>query len=134
MPVTNRARAYVRSRAAQEMAYTCRIERVSKGGHDRDTLVYTTGSRTVVYEGKCRIWEEKGASAINLGDSDLDISSTMISTPYDAPVAKKNDEVVILNGPSQDTSVQGRRYQIQSSAKAGELRATRTYSVTAVAK
>ncbi len=134
MPVSARARAYVRSRASMEMAYTCRIERVTKGTHDDDTLIYLAGTRTTVYEGKCRIWEISGAGAVVVGDSDLDIATTQLSTPYDAPVARKNDEVLILNAPTQDDSMLGKRFQIQSSAKAGELRATRRYTVTVVQK
>lgn len=133
-PISSRAREYVRSRATAVMSYQCRIERVVKGNHDEDSLVYTPGTRTLVYEGVCRVWEVSGASAVVLGDSDLDIATTQLSTPYDAPIARKNDEVVITSAPTQDDSLLGKRFQIQSHAKAGELRPTRRYTVTAVSK
>ena len=130
-PISPRAREYVRSRATAVMEYYCRIERVTKGNHDEDTLVYTPGSRTTIYQGYCRIWELSGTSGVQVGDADLDIQMTQLSTPWNAPLARKDDEVYIIEAPTQDKAMEGRRFQITSSAKAGELRATRRYAVKA---
>lgn len=131
-PITSRARGYVRSRATAVMEYECRIERVQKPTYNSTSLVATAGGRTTIYTGVCRIWEISGAQSVAVGDVDLDIQNTQLSTPWDAPVARKNDEVIILNAPAQDSHLINKRFQIQSSAKAGELRATRRYAVTVV--
>lgn len=130
--ISSTALNYTRSRMAQVMmGYECVAERISQGSHDEDTLVYSPGSRQVLYEGVCRVWEVSGASVVGLGDTDaeLDISTTQISLPWDSPLLKKNDEIEITSADT-DTQMVGRRFQVQSSAKAGELRATRRYSVT----
>lgn len=128
------SRSYVRSRATAVMGYGCRAERVTQGTHNETTLAYTPGSRTTLYEGVCRVWEVSGASVVGLGDTDaeLDISTTQISLPWDSPLLKKNDEIVITSAVTDDQMV-GKRFQVQSAAKAGELRATRRYAVTVIA-
>jgi len=117
------------------MEYRCRIERVSRPDYDPDDLLSVPNTtREVIYDGVCRIWEVSGASAVTIGDADIDIQETQLSTPWNAPLAKKDDEVYIYFAPTQDKQMEGRRFQIQSSAKAGELRATRRYAVRAWAK
>lgn len=130
--ISSTALNYTRTRMARVMmGYECVAERISQGSHDEDTLVYSPGSREVLYEGVCRVWEVSGASVVGLGDTDaeLDISTTQISLPWDSPLLKKNDEIEITAADT-DNQMVGRRFQVQSSAKAGELRATRRYSVT----
>ena len=134
-PISARARAYVRSRATSVMAYTCRAERVLKGSTDDDTLIYTPGTRTVLFEDEpCRIWEISGAAAVTLGETEIMTQNLQISLPWDSPILKKYDEIVITDSPDQDTSLLGKRFEIQSAARAGELRATRRYQVQAVDK
>ena len=132
--ISSTALNYTRSRMAQVMmGYECRAERITRGSHDEESLVYTPGSRETLYEGVCRVWEISGASVVGLGDTDaeLDISTTQISLPWDSPLLKKNDEIVITAADTDEQMV-GKRFQVQSSAKAGELRATRRYSVTGI--
>lgn len=131
--ISSYARSYVRSRATNVMGYECKVERVTQGSHDETTLIYSPGSRTTLYEGVCRVWELSGASVVGLGDTDadLDIASTQISLPWDSPLLKKDDEIVIISAVTDDTMV-GKRFQVQSGAKAGELRATRRYAVMAI--
>jgi len=131
-PISAEARHYVRSRATEVMEYTCRITRASKPeGYDEDTLVYTPeGIAEEVYQGVCRIWELSSAQAVVVGDTDIYQQTTNLSIPWDSPeVIRRYDEVVILTAP-QDSQVVGKRYEIQSVAKAGELRATRRFEVT----
>jgi hypothetical protein len=131
-PISAEARQYVRARATEVMEYTCRITRGSRPeGYDEDTLVYTPeGLADVIYEGVCRIWELSGASMLMVGDADIYQQATQLSIPWDSPeVILRYDEVVILTAP-QDSQVVGKRYEIQTVAKAGELRATRRFEVT----
>ena len=132
--ISSTALNYTRTRMAQVMmGYECVAERISAGSHNETTLVYTPGSRTELYSGRCRVWEISGASVVGLGDTDadLDISTTQISLPWDSPLLKKDDEIEITAADT-DSAMVGRRFQVQSSAKAGELRATRRYSVTGI--
>lgn len=130
-PVTSLARNYVRTRIEDVMAYECRVERVSAGGLN-DDLIYESGSRSTLYVGKFRLWEITGATGLNVGGEDLMLESTQASFPYDSPLFRKDDEIVITAAPVQDLLLLGSRYQIQTKAKAGELRATRRYTVTSV--
>lgn len=131
-PISSRARAFVRKRATEVMEYTCRIERVARPSYDEDTLLASPGSRTTVYTGICRIWEVASASQVLVGESDISMQHTQLSIPWNTPeVVKKNDEVIILTAP-QDSQIVGKRFQIDSVAKAGELRATRRFNVSMV--
>ena len=133
-PISEYARSYVRGRATEVMEYTCVIERVQRPSYDEDTLHATPGSRETIYQGVCRVWEVSGPSAVVLGETDIQMMSTQLSIPWDTPeVVRKDDEVKILSAP-QDPQMVGRRFQIQSVAKAGELRATRRFSVTMLAE
>ena len=129
--VSSLARSYVRTRAEMVMSYECRVERVAKGAIG-DDLRYTSGTHTTLYEGKFRLWEITGATGLNVGGQDLMLESTQASFPYDSPLFRKDDEIVITAAPAQDLLLLGNRYQIQTKAKAGELRATRRYTVTSV--
>lgn len=116
------------------MEYTCRITRGARPeGYDEDTLIYTpAGLAEVIYEGKCRIWEVASAASITVGDTDIYQQSTQLSIPWDtAEIIQRYDEVEILTAP-QDSQMAGKRYEIQTVAKAGELRATRRFEVTGV--
>lgn len=133
-PISAYARKWVRNRATAVMEYTCRITRGSRPeSYDEDTLVYTpAGLAEVVYEGVCRIWEVAGAASITVGDTDVYQQSTQLSIPWNTPeVIVRYDEVEILTAP-QDSQMVGKRYEIQTVAKAGELRATRRFEVTGV--
>lgn len=131
-PITAHSRQYVRVRATEMMEYTCRIERVSRSeGYDEETLVYTPASDAeVIYEGPCRVWELAASASVTVGDTDVYQQSTQLSIPWDtSAIIKRYDEVVILTAP-QDSQMLGKRFEIQTVAKAGELRATRRFEVT----
>lgn len=114
------------------MAYGCKAERVQKPSYNETSLVAIPGSRTTLYTGVCRVWEVSGGAVTVIGEVDIAMSTTNISFPYDAPVFKMMDEIVITSAPDQDTALVNKRFQIQSKAMAGELRATRRYIVKAV--
>ena len=131
-PISTEARNWVRARATAVMECECRITRAERPeGYDEDTLVYTpAGLAEVIYEGKCRLWELSGASGIMVGDSDVYQQNTQFSIPWDTDaVIRRYDEVVITKAP-QDSQEVGKRYEIQTVAKGGELRATRRFEVT----
>jgi len=133
-PITAEARAFVRNRATEVMEYTCRITRRSlPEGYDEDTLVYTPdGLAEVIYEGVCRLWEVSGAATVVVGDTDIYQQTTQLSIPWDTTaLIMRYDEVEILTAPTDSQEV-GKRYEIQTVAKAGELRATRRFEVTGV--
>jgi Family of unknown function (DUF6093) len=131
-PISAEARKFVRIRATEVMEYTCRITRGEKpDGYDEESLVYTpAGLAEIIYEGVCRIWEVANANSITVGDTDVYQMSTNLSIPWDtAAIIHRYDEVLILTAP-QDSQMVGKRYEIQTVAKAGELRATRRFEVT----
>jgi hypothetical protein len=133
-PITSWARSYVRARATEVMEYTCRITRSGPPAtYDEDSLVYTPdGIAEVIYEGKCRIWELSGASMIAVGEAEVIQQPTQMSIPWDAPVSvMRYDQVEVLTAPAESQMV-GERFEIQTVAKAGELRATRRFEISGV--
>ena len=133
-PISAEARRYVRHHATDVMEYSCRITRGSKPeGYDEDTLIYTPeGLAEVVYEGICRIWEVSGASSVMVGDTDVYQVSTNLSIPWDtAAVVRRYDEVLVTDAP-EDSQMEGKRFEIQTVAKAGEMRATRRFEITGI--
>ena len=133
-PITAQSRKYVRARATAVMEYTCTIYRGDRPeGYDEDTLVYTeTGPMDLVYEGPCRIWEVAGAASFVVCDTDIYQQSTQLSIPWDSPEVILRYDVVTITSAPQDSQIVGKQYEIQTVAKAGELRATRRFEVTGI--
>lgn len=133
--ISKRARSYVRRRATAGMYSTCRIERVGQVAWDNVTNIVTPGDRTVVYEGVCRVWEVSGGSPLQIANTDeVVLQTTNLSIPWDTyPVPEEDDEVLILTS-EVDEQLVGKRYRILTSAKAGDLRATRRFVVQGVNK
>ena len=133
-PITAAARRYVRARATEVMEYTCQITRGSTSeAYDEDTLVFTVaGPRELVYEGPCRVWEVTAGGAVVVGDTDVYTQATNLSIPWDTPaIIRRYDEVEIITAP-QDSQMVGERFEIATTAKAGELRATRRFEVVSM--
>jgi len=128
--ISSRARDYIRRRASYTMEATCRIERVLPPVFDQTSGRATSGSRTTIYEGKCRIWEvNAGSGVVNIGDDDILMPTTQLSLPWDIdPIPDRKDQVLITDHDS-DSSMIGQRFEIQSHVKAGDLRATRRFTV-----
>jgi hypothetical protein len=127
-PISQTAIDYVRRTATSIMISTCRIERVNKPSFNTDTGRAVPGSKTTIYEGPCRIWEVSGGAPILVSEDEVTMQSTQLSIPWNAsPVPERNDEVEILTSP--DPAVVGKRFVIDTSAKAGEMRATRRFAV-----
>lgn len=127
--ISDTAIDYVRERATANMRSTCRIERVQKPVFDKNAGRATPGTKLLIYEGICRIWETTGGSPILIGEDDVVMQGTQLSIPWDIdPVPITDDEVQILTSP-MDTAMVGKRFVIDSSAKFGEMRPTRRFSV-----
>lgn len=134
-PISAEARRYVRARATEVMEHEVRITRKgTPGGYDEDSLVYTPdGVAEVLYEGRARIWELAGAQSVVVGDTDIYQQATQLSIPWDTEASvRRYDEVEVTAAP-QDSVMVGKRYEIQSAAKDGELRATRRYEIVGLA-
>lgn len=123
---------YVRAKAESNMYSTCRIERVTKPSFNQTTGTATPGSKTTIYEGKCRIWEVTGGAPVLIAEEDVVMQATQLSIPWNvSTIPVRNDEVQILSSRS-DAHLVGKRFVIDSSAKAGEMRPTRRFSVRGV--
>lgn len=132
-PISPRARAYARRTATAVMQYHCRAERPSAPSYDETDLLGTPGTKTVIWDDMvCRVWEIQGAQIVDMGGNIQFVENVQLSTPYDAPVLKYKDEIVITYAPDQDTFLLNKRFQVVSGARAGELRATRRYNVKAM--
>jgi hypothetical protein len=130
--ISNAAISYVRAKASENMSSTCRIERVTKPTFNQGTGVATPGTKTTIYEGKCRIYEVTGGAPVVIAEDDITMQATQLSSPWDVSVLPvRNDEVQILTSRT-DAHLVGKRFVIDSSAKAGELRATRRFAVRGV--
>ena len=75
---------------------------------------------------------DPSAATVVVGDTDIYQQTTQLSIPWDTTaLIMRYDEVEILTAPTDSQEV-GKRYEIQTVAKAGELRATRRFEVTGV--
>lgn len=123
------ALAYVRDKATENMGYTCRIERVKKPSFDQTTGTATHGEKNTIYEGPCRVWELSGGGPVIIAEDEVTMQNTQLSIPWSTtPIPDRNDEVQILSADDDDDMV-GRRFVIDSSARAGEFRATRRFAI-----
>lgn len=131
-PISSEAVAYVRQKATEVMQYMCTIERVTPPSYDETTLIATPGTKTTLYVGPCRVWEVAGGGPVIISETDIFQQNTQLSIPWDANATiKPKDEVTITAAPT-DPQMVGKKFQIQTVAHAGEMRATRRFSVQSV--
>ncbi len=128
----SRARKYVRQRATATMSSQCQITRPKDPTFDKNTGLATSGTRTTIYTGKCRVWEVTGGGVTVITEEDIAEQNTQISIPWDtSPVPIKGDYIKITSSVA-DSNLVNRLYLITDQAKSGELRATRRFSVKGV--
>lgn len=139
--ISPRARAYVRRQASTiQHAGEVRIYRTGEASYDKESRLYGPKAVMVLYQGPFRLWEVTGRSGVAVGDSTVLIQSTNLSIPWDAVPAvpfadipenmpRHGDQFEVLVHPT-DRTIIGSTGEIQESAKAGELRATRRFAVT----
>ena len=71
--------------------------------------------------------------SITVSDTDVYRSSPpQLSIPWDSPEVILRYDVVTITSAPQDSQIVGKQYEIQTVAKAGELRATRRFEVTGI--
>lgn len=129
---TDAAMAYVRQKATEMMNETCVIERVRPPSFDQLTGTGVPGSRTTIYSGPCRLWEVASGGPVLINEDEVLMQNTQLSIPWDIEtLPKRKDEIEIIGSRSDDLVV-GKRFVIESSAKAGELRSTRRFAVSSV--
>lgn len=126
--MTARGTKVVRQMATAQMLQSCKVERVAKPTYDT-TLTASAGSRTPIYSGICRIWEQKSPSMIQITNTDFLAYQTVLSLPWDTPASVRLlDEVEITASPTDDSWV-GARFRIQTLMQGGQMRATRSFVV-----
>jgi|SRR5215831_17161168 len=118
------------------MAMTCQVRITRRNrplGYDEETLIYTpTPDPEVLYEGPARIWELSGGPNVVVGDLDIQHQTTQLSIPWNTEaVISQYDEVLVIDCET-DAQMVGKRYEVQTVAKAGQLRATRRFEVSGV--
>lgn len=128
--LTERGTRVVRQMATAQMLQTCVVERLTAPSFDNTTLVASPGTRTTIYTGVCRIWEQDSPSQVTFGSqTDFLAYSTVLSLPWDTPTAnipELLDEVEITASPTDDQWV-GARFRIQTLKQGGQMRATRSF-------
>lgn len=127
-PFSARTQKYVRARAEANMTVTIRVLRMRAAPVlNQTTLVVTSAAPTTVYAGKANVHTASGAGATTVGEIAVDTRSTAISIPYNAPVPRQ-DDLVIVDAGSSDTDLNTRAFQVRDVDGGGLLQAVRTMS------
>lgn len=130
--ISNRARAYIRSRAEVNMTYECKIERVGAATFDETDSIYVAGENIELYEGPCRIWRVSGSSAIPINSEEIILQQTKLSIPWNEGVGIRRDDEVKIIAATYDEALVGKRFRIMDVDKGGDLRATRQFTIQGV--
>lgn len=130
--ISNRARAYIRSRATGNMNYTCQVQRIGAPSFDSVTGIYTAGEPSVLYTGVCRIWQVSGGGTVDVNQEGIILQQTKLSIPWNEGVGIKRDDEVKITAASYDPALVNKRYRILDVDKGGDLRATRTFTVQGI--
>lgn len=131
-PYSARTLTYVRRRAMANMLATVRVLHLVPAVYDEVTLKATSGTAQVLYAGQARVYTEQGSAAIFTGEQVIQTSSTVVSLPWDAPVPKI-DDVVVVDDYGPDTELEEDTWLITDVGGGGLMRATRQLSVKAYA-
>jgi hypothetical protein len=124
-----KAREYVRSRAQWWMSAECIIERNIAPVFDIGTGLATGQDKTLIYEGKCRVWELTTGGQVLVNEQSIEMQNTQLSIPWDFGPVPIVDDLVTITDSATDTNMVGRMFEIIDMVKSGELRATRRFSV-----
>lgn len=123
------ARAYVRSRTQWWMSAECIIERAIAPVFSIDTGLATGQIKTQIYTGPCRIWELTTGGQVLVNEQSIEMQNTQISIPWDVSPIPFVDDLITITSSITDSNMEGRVFEIIDTAKSGELRATRRFSV-----
>jgi hypothetical protein len=78
---------------------------------DEDTGMVEAPDSEPVYKGKARIWQQDTGGTVILGEAGISLSSVNISIPFDSPLPKI-DDIVIVNRCSSNKAVEGVGYVV----------------------
>jgi len=124
-------RRLVQKRVEEQMLSTIRILRGELGGFDETTGIGGGLTNvTVIYRGKARIWNVNGSGVINVGEGTIDTRQTYISYPIDAPVARRDDIVEILDAELSDNDLDNRTFRVLDVDGGGYIGAARKMTCT----
>jgi len=109
-----------------------RVVRTSGPVLDSSTLKVTLTSTATVYEGKARIWAINSAGVTIVGENVYNNSSTYVAIPFNAPIPRQDDVVLVL-ADQGDTSVVNQAFHILDVNGGGLLQSHRILTCAAYA-
>ncbi len=127
-PISAYASRYARDRAEVYMTAVGRILRMGAPTEDPDTLVFSSGAGTTLYNGKMRIWAVNSSGVLMLGEGEIDTRQTFISIPF-AAVVPRNDDIVVVDDFGGDENLESRAFRIIGVDGGGLTRASRRLTV-----
>ena len=125
--LSKRTTQMVQKMATAQMLQNCVIERVLNPTYAANTLVASPGSRTTIYTGKCRVWEQENPSMVRVSETDFLAYQTILSLPWDTSAnVHLLDEMQLTISPTDPLWV-GARFRIQTAKFGGQIRPTRSF-------
>ena len=95
--VSERTRSYLRKRVQDHMLASITLYRPAAGTFDSLTGMFEIPSRSAYYTGKAAIKMLSAGNQISIGESEIAMSDTVISIPFDSPKPKVDDVAVVAN-------------------------------------
>ena len=127
-PFSARTQQYARARAEANMTSTVRILRRGKPTTDPTTLVASSTAKSEIYAGKARVRKATGSGVTVIGEMDLDTRTISVGIPWDAPVPRQDDIVVV--DTTTDADLVSRVLQIREVDGGGLLQDQRNLTCT----
>lgn len=115
------------------MVDTVRILRMGRPTLATDnSLIVTAAAKEVVYEGKAHVHKSRGSGVTVIGEVDIDTRSTVVDIPWDAPVPRQDDVVVV--DTSSDTEMVSKALQVRDVDAGGLIHDRRVLTCTSFAE
>lgn len=127
MRISPFSRSYLRKRASDKMEDLCEIWRHGTLPLNKATGVVTTTKQTLLYSGKCRIWQVVAGTQVLMGDEQIVMSTTYLSLPYDAYVPNYDDIIHVIK--TSDPALNSSYFHVVGTSFSGGLRASRRFTV-----
>lgn len=93
------------------MGEQCKVQRTTQGGLNETTGVYGAPTAVDYYVGPCRVAPSTSGSPTVVGEEEIVYRQTDIFLPYDAPVPRE-DDVVLITASEEDPEMVGRVFRI----------------------
>lgn len=113
------------------MTSTVTIVRMNAPALDEATLYVSSSNKQTVYQGKARVHRVTGAGVTVIGEMDLDTRSVTVGIPWDAPMPRQDD--VVLISETTDARLSGQAFQVRDVSTGGLLNAQLELSCTGFA-